>query len=394
MPMAARAQAAPPPGMAAVENARSRICVAKIAKIAELNDKAAPYMNRARRIRALAEVVALEDTTQAAPFDTRNALERAVHAWYTADHALALRIVAGDSSLVSKRDTARAVIERRIQSAMDSVTAQAKSKLAGADSTQAEAQPCQGAIFVRPVVLQACKAIPGSPLCAAARRKPDTIPSDTAQFRFVNAANDLWGIEQLRPWTDPAPLQAGPGGSLIGGRTMARARRGNIIVAVALAPLFKDRSKMDSTQVAQFQANLDSLGFTFSHPRYVMAPSLELEASVPPPIGGENLYILHFGTLAKPAIIWSIKAGKGGLIQATFPATAKLLDRLKAGDVLSFTALKVPKGSTQGTPVYSISLLNVNEARAATQLLGYMKSGDMSKDLNKLVPGGKSSAGG
>jgi hypothetical protein len=393
VPLSAGAQAAPPAGMTAVETARSKSCVGEIAKVAELNAKATPYLNRAQRIRALAAAVALEDTTQAAPFDTLNALERDVHDWFVRDHALALRIVAGESSLVAKRDTARAVIEGRLQSAMDSVSAEAKARLVGADSVQVAAQPCQSAIFVRPAVLEACKTVSGSPLCAAARTKPDTLVSDTARFRFVNAANDLWDIQQMEPWSDPVPLQAGPNGSLVGARTMARARRGNIIVAVALAPLFRERAKLDSAQVAQYTANLDSLGFTFDHPKYVMAPALELQASVPPPIGGENLYLLHFGTVSKPDIVWSIKADKGGLLQATFPATSKLLDRLKAGDALSFTALEVPAGSTEGTPVYSIRLLNVNEARAATQLLGYMQSGDMSKDLNRLVPGGGGASG-
>jgi hypothetical protein len=387
VPLSARAQAAPPAGMAAVETARSKDCVGEVAKVAALNAQAAPYLDRAQRIRALAAAVALEDTSQAAPFDTSNALERDVHDWFVADHALALRIVAGEASLVAKRDTARAAIKRRLQSAMDSVSAQAKAKLGGADSIQAAAQPCQSAIFVRPAVLEACKTTPGSPLCAAAKTKPDTTAPDTAQFRFVNAANDLWDIEQMEPWSDPGPLQAGPNGSLVGARTMARARRGNIIVAVALAPLFRERSALDSAEVAQFKANLDSLGFTFDHPRYVMAPALELQASVPAPIGGENLYILHFGAVSKPDVVWSVKADKGGLIQATFPATSRLLNRLKAGDALSFTALRVPPGSTEGTPVYSIRLLNVNEATAATQLLGYMQSGDMSKDLNALVPG-------
>lgn len=391
----ARAQETPPTGLAAAETARSKDCVGEIAKVQQLNDRAAPFLRRVQRIRVLAAAVALEDTTQAAPFDTTKPLESAVHQWFERDHALALKIVAGDSSLVAERDTVREAIKTRLQSALDTVTSQAKAKLADADSVQAAAQPCQTAIFVRPAVLEACKTTPSSPLCGPAKEQPDSAAADSVRFRFVNKADDLWGIEQMIPWSDPVPLQAAPDGSLVGARTLARSRRGNIIVAVALQPMFRDRTKMDSAQVASFQSNLDSLGFTFDHPNFVMAPALQLQASVPPPMG-ENLYILHFGEVSKPDIIWSFKVGKdskGGVISATFPATAKLLDRLEAGDQLSFTALHVPEGSTEGTPVYTVAVLNVNQAKATTQLIGYMKSGDMSKDLAKLVPPGGGASG-
>lgn len=380
----ASSQATPPAGMAAVESARSADCVGEIAAVADLNTKAAPYARRLQRIRALAGAVALEDTSSVAPMDTLDALERDVRDWFEKDESLATRIVAGDSALVTQRDQAREAIKKRLQDEMTSVTAEAQGKLTEADSVQSAALPCQNAIFVRPAVLEACKTGSG-PLCAAARLSPDSA-AKVSPFRFVNQADDLWDVQEMKPWTDPVPLQRAADGSMILPRTAARTRHGNIVVAVALAPMIRDRAEMDSTQIAEFEANLDSLGYAFDHPDFVMAPAMEIQASVPAPVGNENLYLLHFGDVANPDVIWSMKAGDGGVIQSSFPATAKLLDRLKAGDALSFTAVQVPEGSTEGTPIYSLTLLNLNQARAATTLLGYMQSGDLNKDFKALVP--------
>jgi hypothetical protein len=387
----ARAQDTPPPGMAAVEAARSRDCVAEMAKIADLNAVATPYVNRAQRIQALAKAVALEDTTEVAPMDTLDAVEREVHAWFRADSDLAHRILAGDSTLVAARDQARDGIKQRLQEAMDGVSSEAQSKLKDAGQVQSAAQPCEAAIFVRPAVLEACKT-QKSPLCEAARAKPDSLGQRSSQFRFVEAPQDLWDVEELRPWTTPGPIQVGPDGSLVGARTSARVRHGNIVVAVSLAPMIRDRAQLDSTQIARYQANLDTLGFTFQHPRFVMAPTLDVQASVPAPMDGENTYLLHFGDLEKPEVVWSAKVDSGGVIRASIPATGALLEKLKAGAPLSFTAVKLREGSTEGTPVYSVSLLNLNEAQASIQLLGYMAGGDLGRDLAKIIPPGGETA--
>jgi hypothetical protein len=379
------AQATPPTGMAAVENARSTDCVGKMAAVADLNAKAAPYVRRVQRIQALARAVALEDTSDVAPMDTLDALERDVRDWFQRDDSLALKIVAGDSALVARRDQEREAIKKRLQDEMSSVTTEAQGKLAGADSVQSEALPCQNAIFVRPAVLEACKTTASSPLCGPAALPPDSA-AKVSPFKYVNKAEDLWDVEEMRPWTDPVPLQQAPDGSMVVPRTAARSRHGNIIVAVALAPMIRSRAQLDSAQIAEFESNLDSLGYTFDHPDFVMAPAIEIQASLPAPVGNENLYLLHFGDVANPDVIWSMKAGDGGVIQASFPATPKLLDRLKAGDQLSFTAVDVPEGSAQGTPVYSVTLLNLNQVKATTTILGYMESGDLAKDLKALVP--------
>jgi hypothetical protein len=378
------AQATPPAGMAAVENARSTACVGKIADVVAMNAKAAPYVQRIQRIQELARAVALEDTSDVAPMDTLDALERDVHDWFQKDAGLALKIVGGDSAMVAARDQAREAVKKRLQDEMDSTTTEAQGHLAGADSVQTAALPCQSAIFVRPAVLEACKST-SSPLCAPAALQPDSA-AKVSPFRFVNKPEDLWDVEELRPWTDPVPIQQAADGSMIMPRTAARARHGNIVVAVALAPLIRSREQLDSAQIAEFEANLDSLGYTFDHPDFVMTPGMEIQASVPAPVGNETLYLLHFGEVANPDVIWSMKAGNGGVIQSSFPVDAKVLDRFEAGDALSFTAVNVPEGSTEGTPVYSIQLLNLNQANAATTLLGYLQSGDLAKDLKALIP--------
>ena len=380
----AAAQSAPPAGLAAVETARSTACVGKIADVAAINAKAAPYVQRVQRIQALARAVALEDTSDVAPMDTLDALERDVHDWFRKDDGLALKIVAGDTALVAARDQAREAIKKRLQDEMSSTTTEAQGKLVGADSVQSAALPCQNAIFVRPAVLEACKST-SSPVCAPAALPPDSA-AKVSPFKFVNKAEDLWDVQEMNPWTDPAPLQQAPDGSMVMPRTAARSRHGNIIVAVALAPMIRSRAQLDSAQIAGFEANLDSLGYTFDHPDFVMAPAIDIQASVPAPIGNENLYLLHFGDVANPEVIWSMKADDGEVIQSSFPVNSKILDRLQAGDALSFTAVDVPEGSTEGTPVYSLTLLNLNQERAVTNLLGYMKTGDLAKDLKALIP--------
>jgi hypothetical protein len=144
--------------------------------------------------------------------------------------------------------------------------------------------------------------------------------------------------------------------------------------------------------VSEFETNLDSLGFTFEHPDFVMAPAVEFQANVPAPLGGETNYLLHFGDLSGDDIIWSVPVGEPGLIQATFPASAMDLARLQRGDVVSLTAVKVPQAeppageTVEAEPVYTVPLLQVNQEQAVGVLLQYMASGQLGRDLARLVP--------
>ena len=185
-------------------------------------------------------------------------------------------------------------------------------------------------------------------------------------------------------------MQLAPNGALVGGRTGARARKGNLTFTVNLMPLLRQRSELTEEEIGQFEANLDSLGFTFEHPLVAMAPGLEVQLNLPPPVGGEDVYILHFGDLSGEDVIWSVEADAGGLVQAIFPAHRPVLDRLRAGEVVSLTAVQTPEEEGgEGVAVFTVSLLQVGQASNVDALLQYMSDGTLGRDLLALIaPGG------
>ncbi len=384
------AQDTPPPALTEVENARSRTCVGALDRLGDLNMRLEPLGRRANRLRVLSQAIALEDSTQAAPFRTDDPVEAAVQAWFQQDQELGRRLAeAGDSTLAPQRAEAKAAVRQRLQQDMDSLRTKADAESKDAPEIQAAAMPCQGAVLVRPAVMEECRATSSdSQVCAAAA---DT--TQNALFRFVNAANDLWNIEELRPWSDPGPLQVAQDGSLVGARTAARSRLGNVVVAVALAPLIRERTQVDSAQAAEFDANLDSLGFTFDVPRFIMAPALEVQANLPAPLGGETHYLLHFGEPDAPQIVWSVPADSGGMVQAVIPLTGDDLNKLQAGEPLSLTAVRMAGPPEEGKPpqaefVYSLSLMQIGESRATTALLDYMAHGQLAEDLKRITSAG------
>ena len=381
-PLAAQ-EATPPSGLAAVEAARSRACVPALARLAELNVALEPYARGAERLRALDRAIALEDSTVVAPFDTSDATERAVREWFLADLALARRYVAErDEAIQEERSAKRRAIRETLQAAMDSLRTGVEGRVESVEEVESSAQQCDGAILLRPAVLEACGQTV-SPVCDAARA---AVPG--GPYRFVEAAEDLWDVEELRPWSEPGPLRLGPDGAVVGARTAAQARLGNIRVAVAVAPIIRERSALPEEEVTAFDANLDSLGIPFEHARVVMAPSLELLANVPPPIDGETHLLLHLGDLSgEDDVVWSAPLEDGGIFQTVFPATGAALQRLAAGEPISVTAVRVPEGEDpEATPVYSVALTPVNQAAAVRALLEYMTSGSLSRDLALIVP--------
>ncbi|MDP2957892.1 MAG: hypothetical protein Q8N53_15805, partial [Longimicrobiales bacterium] len=324
----------------------------------------------------------LEDVAQAAPLSAVDSMEVAVARWFVADSVSAARYVAeGNETIQGARAQARTAILDQIRQAMQAVGAEAQSHMGDAAAIEAAAQPCQDAILVRSAVVEACAGVT-SELCLAA--------ADTAArepYRFVDRPEDIWDVEDYRPWSTPEPLQGTPQGALVGARTAAQARRGNIIVAVALAPLIRNRTELGEPEIAEFEANLDSLGFTFEHPLFVMSPAIEVQVRVPAPIGGETHLLLHFGDLTGDDVIWSVEASTGGLLQAVFPASAANLARLRAGETVSLTAVRVPEGENpEAEPVYSVPLLAVGQTQNVDALLQYMASGGLSRDLAALVP--------
>ncbi|HSM59808.1 MAG TPA: hypothetical protein VK849_03380, partial [Longimicrobiales bacterium] len=199
-PLAAQ-EATPPSGLAAVEAARSRACVPALARLAELNVALEPYARGAERLRALDRAIALEDSTVVAPFDTSDATERAVREWFLADLALARRYVAErDEAIQEERSAKRRAIRETLQAAMDSLRTGVEGRVESVEEVESSAQQCDGAILLRPAVLEACGQTV-SPVCDAARA---AVPG--GPYRFVEAAEDLWDVEELRPWSEPGPL--------------------------------------------------------------------------------------------------------------------------------------------------------------------------------------------
>jgi hypothetical protein len=386
LPAALEAQDAPPPGLAEVEMARSRTCVGSLARLAELNATLQPIALRLDRLNALGRAVSLEKVGEAAPFDPADPVEGAVARWFAADSALAVQYLATpDSALLRERNAARTAILSRIDQAIEESAAEGQEKTREGAPIQTAAQPCEGAILVRSAVLEACATTP-SPICDAAA-SVDSVGSGG----FVESPEDIWDVEEYRPWTTPLALQRSPNGGLVGARTAARARRGNVVFSFSLTPLLRRRSELTEVEIAEFRANLDSLGFDFEHPLFVMAPGFELQAELPAPLGGETHYVLHFGDLTGDDVIWSVEAGTPGRVQASFPATGVALARLQAGEPVSLTALRIPEGEGSeeaAEAVFTLTLLQVGQVTNVTALVQHMANGGLARDLAALVPPG------
>ncbi len=380
--MALEAQEEIPGRLVEVETARSRACVESLARLAELDASLEPYFLRLERLNALGMAVSLESREEAAPFDQTDPLEDAVVRWFSADSALAVRYLAdSQDALREERRQARTAMLDRIRAAMEEVSSELDEKARAGADVERTAQPCFGAVMVRSVVLEAC-ANTTSPLCDAARAT-----ERQEQFRFVEEPEEIWNIEEYGPWTPPGPIQVTRDGEMAGARTSARARVGNVVFRFSLAPLIMARQEMDEEEIAMYQANLDSLGFTFDHPLLVMAPAFEIQTNLPPPLGGETHYIIHFGDLSGDDVIWSAEAGSGGLFQALMPASDTDLARLSAGEQLSLTAIRVPEGDEEEADlVYTLPILQLNQETNVSSLLAYLKEGGLNDDLKTLIP--------
>jgi len=383
LPMALEAQEELPDRLVAVETARSRACVESLARLAELDASLEPYFLRLERLNALGVAMALESREEAAPFDRTDPLEDAVVRWFSADSALAVRYLADpQDALREERREARNLLLDRIRATMVEVSSELDEKARAGADIELAAQPCFGAVMVRSVVLEAC-ANTTSPVCDAARAT-----ERQEQFRFVEEPEEIWNIEEYGPWSPPGPLRMSQDGEMAGARTSARARLGNVVFHFSLAPLILARQELDEEEIAMYQANLDSLGFTFDHPLLVMAPAFEIRASMPPPLGGETHYIIHFGDLSGDDIIWSAEAGSGGLFQALMPASDTDLTRLSAGEQVSLTAIRVPEGEeeVEADLVYTLPILQLNQETNVGILLAYLREGGLNDDLKTLIP--------
>jgi hypothetical protein len=378
LPVPTSGQEQPPAGLAAVEAARSRDCVGVLGRLAEVDASLAPLAARSQRLIGVAQAVALEERSVVDSLDASDEVESEVLAWFLADRELAERYLAErDEALVEERAAAREAIKARISAALEAVQAQANEVISSSGDLMSRASGCDGAVFIRGPVLEACETT-SSPVCEAARGSE---PDD--RFRFVDRPEDLWDHQELRTWTSPGPLQAAPDGQLGGARTVAMTRTGNLLVSVAFAPLLQDRSGLTPEVADRLSVIDDSLGIESSHPDIAVAPSIGLHANLPSPLADESGYVLHFGTPDSADVVWSGPSGTGQIIQASVPLAAAHVARLVGGQPINFTAVRE---SEAGAPeaVFSVQLTSVNQAAATGALLAYMTDG-LSADLARLV---------
>ncbi len=376
----------PPPGLATQEEARSRMCVDGVARLADVDSRLAPLNERQARIEALHYAVTLEDSTRVTPFDEDDPLEEAVREWFEADRELALRIAEEPTEeLQEERQRGRRAIQARLEDEHGELDEEARELIEETEGLGEAIRRCQGAVFVRSAVLEVCDTA-SSPLCEEARGSE---PSD--RFRFVESARDLWDVEQLRPWTDPTPLQPTAEGSLNGASTTAVTRRGNVTLAFGVEPIIRPRSGMEPEEAARFDAHLDSLGIEFDHPDFVMAPALAVHLEIPGPLAGESHYLLHFAEIEDMGIdvLWAGAASEEGSVEGIFPASGHALSRLANGDELILSAVRASEEEDlepEGEAVFSLGITPVGQARAIQALLTYMADGGLSEDLRRLLP--------
>ena len=381
VPASATAQVdAIPSRLAEVEVERSRICVGTLAGIAVLDQTLEPLVTRGTRLRQIGEAVALEDRNSLEPFDLTDQTESMVRDWFTTDAALAQRyLTTEDAQLQAERQAGRETIKNLVGQALTALQTRADSVLtANADLIQT-AGPCDGAIFVRSAVQDACADASGA-ICD----QVDLPAGEAVDFRFVDSGESVWEIQESRPWTVPGPLQPTADGQLGGGRTIAYARVGNVAVSLSFSPLFVNREDVSTEDLAGYQAINDSLGLTFEHPELAVAPVLGLRAALPEPLGTETRYVVHFGEITAPDILWTGAAGSGVSIEAAIPLAAAHVVRIRAGDPITLTAIG---GESGNQTEYSILVGNVNQAPAATVLLNYMTS-QMAEDLGRIMQTG------
>ncbi len=365
----------PPQNLARVEMDRSRSCVATLAELADLDAQLDPLAERSRRLMAIAEAIAIEDRNVTTVLDPADPVESDVQSWFSTDSLLAVRFVeTGNEALQEQRSLGRASITERVAEEIALVQAEADTILTENQDLVLRGGPCDGAVFVLPTVLEAC-AEQETDLCTAARA-----PADSSRYAFVDSPEEVWEWRDIRPWTPPGPLQAGPTG-LDGGRTIAYARVGNVVLTVAFAPLLEARSEITPAALFRYEQTNQALALNFDHPDIVFTPGLAVRAALPQPLADEERYLLHFGAPGDPDTVWEAEAGTGQPLEASLPLTAAHALRLRAGEPLILTAVR--GGSAD--PVYSIALGRELQAEAVDALLTYMTSG-LNDDLKRLAP--------
>ncbi len=369
---------APPAGYAAFEVARSRSCVTTLAELDRLDANLDPLAQRSRRFLGIAEAIAIEDRSIVTWLNPLEPTEGAVRDWFVTDSVLAVRFVSGgDPAVQQARQQGREAIQTTVTDALAIVQAEADSVLSENEELIARGASCDGAIFVRPVVIEACGA-DESQLCTAARQPP----VEDVRFRFVDAAEDVWEVQELRPWTSPGPLRFGAAG-LEGARTVGYARVGNVVVTAALSALLREGATLTAAERVRWEQTNQALGLTLDHPELVFTPALALRAALPQPIAGEERYLLHFGDPGAPDVLWTGQAGTGAPLETSLPLQPSQVLRLRSGDPVVLTAVR----GGQNDPVFSVPLSEMGQAASVQSLLTYLGT-TFPADVRRLLPPG------
>jgi hypothetical protein len=372
--LAAQAPDDPPPELAGIELRRSGSCVSTLEEVERLDELLDPLAARQRRLMSIAEAVALEERSVTAALDPSDALESDIRAWFSTDSLLAARYVdSGNEALQEQRRVGREGVKERIASAIAGIQQEADSIISATGDLMVRAGPCDGAVLVRPAVLEACGGRTTDLGAAAAA------PADPeSPYRFVDAPEDVWNLREVRPWTEPQPLRVGPQG-LDGARTIGYARIGNVVVTAAFTPLFKAREQSTPAELLTFDRTNEALAITFQHPDIAFAPALALRAALPEPLGGEDRYLVHFGSADAPDVVWSTEAGSGAPLETSLPISPAHVVELRDGQPLTLTAMR------GDDPVFSITLGGANQATAVGALLRYMST-QLDQDLRRIAP--------
>jgi hypothetical protein len=369
-----------PSNLAAVELARSRTCVPVLGRLDALDEALSPLAARSQRLLGIAQAVALEDDAVVEMLDAADSVEAAVRTWFEADAALASRILAQSSpELQAERTAGRDAIKVTITEALETVQAQADSAIAATSDVQQQAAGCTGAVLVRSAVLESCGAATSS-VCEAAR---DTAAASRG-YRFVESAESVWDVQELRAWTAPGPIGVTPDGQIGGGRTVGATRLGNVVVNLAFTPWLQERAELSPEAAERLSALTDSLGFGSAHPDLVYVPSLAIRASLPQPLDGETAYLVHFGPLESADVIWRAAAGTGANLEGVVPLAPSHLARLQAGHTMTLAAIREADDGELDA-LFVIELTSLNQSQAVSSLLAYMAN-QLPADLARLLP--------
>jgi len=380
-PVIGVAQDAPPAGIAEIELERSRLCVPVLTQLDELNLQLQPLGIRTERLRQIAAAIAIEDRTVMDSLNVTDPTEAAVRDWFLSDGRLAQSFLdTNEQTIQQQRAVDRELIKGTIQATLEGIQSEAQGIIEDAGDFGPEASSCEGAVLIRSAVIEACGSEQNL-ICDAA--KPAN--SDGA-YRFVDSPEDLWDVQEFRPWTSPGPLQLAPDGQLDGASTVAFARQGNVAFSVAFRPDIRPRTDMAPENIQTFQTLLDSIGFEFDHPELIYAPALTIRATLPEPLAGEDRYAIHFGAIEAGDIIWEGASGTGAPIEIPILLTPIHIVKLTQGESLELTAIRSLDDSSDEA-LFGLALTPVNQVAATQALLAYMAT-QMPQDLNLLVPPG------